>query len=371
MVGAHPELAGVGQANFHALMVPAASIAVWILQHAPHLARLASLDIVVAEAIEFQALDSGRWLQFIPWLLGRPGMRIEATLVGRGLLAAIRASEQGAALKPADIEQKLRSHSWTAVRGLAPARLVDGTVAAWRAASDAAPALPDLCVVFTPDFAQHYDALLGEDGLLPLVRAGVPLALFSPSETEQLLDLYALNAAGLHPTDAECWPNPWALPARDAERTSVYGKMGWAATFDSVPDHPSPDNASMLELAGALQYLGSIATAGGPDALLGLGESLGTAPRDASEDDRGNPLLRLPFGVAVDASNGHVYQLQDATALLLDAIPPVPSSVLASFPGDENLLRRAMWTVSVHREHVAPFAQLVDEALRSEFGRLT
>jgi hypothetical protein len=267
----------------------------------------------------------------------------------------------------------LRTRGWFAVSDLRPADIHPGALKELTAQIlQGERRTPDLCVLFAPAFAQHLDTLLTDDGLLPLIRKRVPLAFFSPSETEQLIDVYALEAHGLKPRERDCWPNPWALPTKDAERSVVYGKLGWAAEFDAVPMDVVPDLMALHDLSAALNYVGRGSDGpDGPDAILNLGESLRTAPREfALEGDEGSALLRLPKSVAVDISNGAVYQLQDMTALLLDAVPHVPAAVLETFPGDDDMLRRVMWAVRVHREYVAPFVDDVDQALRSQFAKL-
>jgi hypothetical protein len=375
MIAAHRQLADVTQAQFCALVVPAASIAVWILQHAPHLAQRSHLDVLVAQATEYEALDSGRWMQFIPWLVGRPEMRIDVTLVGQSLLPADLAANDAS---QDAIDLRHRTHSWTAVRNMAPATLHQGSIESWlRAARLAQPErgehwLPDLCAVFSPTFFLHHEALLHESGLLPLLDQRVPLAFFSTSETEQLVDVYTLEAAGFTLRDRECWPNPWALPTENHERVSVHGKMGWAVEVDAMPSSVVPDASSMRALGAALRYIERGTFDIGPDAILSLGEAMRTAPPNSAsvDPDTAGMLLRLPLGVAVDASNGYVYQLQDVSALLLEAVPKVPQSALDAFPGPDDLLRRALWAVSVHRQFVAPFVQLIDDALLSQFTKL-
>ena len=374
-VAAHRQLATMTQAQFTALMVPAASIAVWILQQAPQLAQRERLDILIAQCTDFQALDSGRWLQFVPWLLGRPAMQVRFALVGQAMAP-------DDVLTASALEEHLRTHSASVVRGLAPARLHQGTIqSCLEAAADEADdgfSSPDMCVVFSPVFSVNHATLLAEDGLLPLLRQRVPLALFSSSEAEQLVDRYVLDAAGLVPMDAECWPNPWALPLVGSDRTGVHGKMGWAAEFDAapetVPDQVQADSGRLTDLAEVLASVDEATDPSGADALLSLGEPLRTAPSrdDAVDDSNAAPavLLRLPHGMAVDAVNGHLYQLQDDAAFLLEGIPSVPAAALEAFPEDDHLLQRAVWAVAVHRDHVAPYAQPLDEALRAQFSAL-
>jgi hypothetical protein len=149
--------------------------------------------------------------------------------------------------------------------------------------------------------------------------------------------------------------------------------MGWAADVDDMPDNAVPDAGDVNTLRSALDYIERGTAYQGPDAILSLGEPMRTAAQDdesGADANAGSVLLRLPHDVAVDCANGYVYQLQEVSALLLDAVPRVPASVLETYPGGEHLLRRALWAVAVHREHVAPYAELLDDALLSQFTKL-
>lgn len=395
-VAAHKALKDVPQADFCALFVPAASIAVWILQQAPQLAQRDHLHILVAQATEYQALDSGRWFQFIPWLLGRPSMRIHVSLVGDlappGTVSPTDPTAHPESGVPTDatkgeselrakLDHRLQSRSWAAVKAMAPAEMHLGTVRTWSehgAGSPDSPRVPDLCVVFSPILFMNHDALLSEDGLLPLLRARVPMALFSSSEAEHLVDAYVLAAAGLHLNGADYWPNPWALPTPATDqRGGIHAKMAWSAEVDKVPLNAFPDQHLMREIGAVLGYLeGSPESERlGRDAILSLGEPLRAAPLSQGAQDAGvdpdavSVLIRLPHDTAVDSSGGHVYQLQEHHALLLD-VGPVPASVMDTFPGNDDLLLRAIWATAVHRDFVAPVAQHVDAALVSHFSAL-
>ncbi len=395
-VAAHKQLGNVTQTNFCALFVPAASIALWILQHARHLAQRERLHILVAQATGFEALDRGRWLQFIPWLLGRPSMRLEMSLVGGpgppgdpttrsecGVRADAAASESGAATSESErrtrLDHRLQARSWPAVKAMTPAELHIGTVKSWSergTGSPDSPRVPDLCAVFSPLLSTRHRTLLSEDGLLPLLRARVPMALFSSSEAEQLVDAYVLQAAGLELTDTDCWPNPWALPTPAAlQGDGIHASVAWAADVDHVPQGASPDPRLVREIGAVLAYIaGGVESARhGPDAILSLGEPLRVAPRSkdgaGAEPEPVSVLIRLPHDMAVDSAGGQIYQLQDHLALLLE-VGPVPASVMGAFPGNVDLLRRAIWATSVHRDHVAPFTQHVDAALVSHFAGL-
>jgi hypothetical protein len=410
-VAAHKQLGNVAQANFCALFVPAASIALWILQHAPLLARQDRLHILVAHATEYQALDGGRWLNFIPWLLGRPEMQLQLSVVGAlGLPESVGLPESGFHPDAAESESELQARldhrfqsvACGSVRSMAPAELHVGTVKSWSelggpCAPGGTPRLPDICAVFSPNFSVTCPELLSETGLLPLLRARVPLALFSSSEAGQLVDVYVLAAAGIELEDPDCWPNPWELPTQKittprgatpgstthgsttpggtqsgtAQNEAVFARMAWSATSSHVADGAYPDQRLLQDLGAVLFYIdASTETAQhGPDVVLTLGEVLRAAPLSGSNSEVVSELLRLPYDTAVDSASGHIYQLQDNRALLLD-VNPVPASILEAFPGDEHLLLRAIWATSVHRDYVRPHVNGVDAALLSHFAAL-
>ncbi len=341
------------QKHFRAQFACAASIAVWILQHRPDLATRSRLRILVACATDFEALDSGRWLQFIPWLLGRPTLQVEASIVG-----AVYPVGDGVP------EHRLRTHAWTLVKDRAAAVLVEGTIGDWRRS---AACVPDLCAIFSPEFARGHAALLSEEGVLPLLREGVPLALFSATEAEQLVDLYTLRAFGLSPVDPECWPNPWALePVGAAE--GAYAGMGWAGEFTAVAGRLESDASRLQALGAALEYVRELLDAAGDDAFLTLGEGLRAAALDDASSEAASVLLRLPHAVAVDTANGHVYQILETSACLLGSVPPLPAAALQTFPGHEDLVARAIWAIAMHREHVQPHVIALDQELRAELA---
>jgi hypothetical protein len=191
---------------------------------------------------------------------------------------------------------------------------------------------------------------VSEDGLLPLLRARVPMALFSSSEAEHLVDVYVLAAAGLKLVEPDYGPNPWALPTPEADqRGAIYASMAWAAAVDHVPEGARPNQRLIREIGAVLEYVDGSAESArlGPDAILSLGEPLRAAPSstDAQEanvsTESVSVLIRLPHDMAVDSADGHVYQIQDDHALLI-GVGPVPASVLKAFPGNDDLLLRAI-----------------------------
>ena len=362
-------LAAVPRESFSVYFAPAASIALWILQHAPQLARREKLHILIAQAVPLHALDGGRWLQFLPWLLGRPELQVHFTLVMTDSPVTSNGEpplDEADDLTCAATENRLKSKSWPLVRARQQADMHRGTIRSWLEAEPGGiDKHVDLCAMFSPSLVSRYPHLLSEDGILPLLRERVPMAFFSASEADQLVDVYVLAACGMPPRDPECWVNPWALPISDSESSGRHGGIGWAGEFNAIPSAPNPEPALLSTLGEMIAYAQPDMAVGGVDALLWLGEPIRARQPGDGEGEYSGLLWRLPRDVAVDPSNGQVHQIQDGLAFPVDS-PPVPSEALEAFPGNADLLRRAIWATSTHRDHVAPFVQTIDEALQAE-----
>lgn len=67
------------------LSVPAA-LAYWILKAHPELSEKPSLKVVILNAFSDVSLDDGAWLSLTPWLMDKPDLKIEFTLVGDNLV---------------------------------------------------------------------------------------------------------------------------------------------------------------------------------------------------------------------------------------------------------------------------------------------
>ena len=144
-------------------------------------------------------------------------------------------------------------------------------------------------------------------------------------------------------------------------------RMGWAGEFTShCRRKRRPTRARLRALDEALEYVREMLEVSGDDTFLTLGEPLRAAPPRGADDEPASVLLRLPHQVAVDSGNGHVYQIQDGMAWLLDSVPALPAPALAAFPGHDDLVDRAMWAVAVHRDHVLPVNRSLDAALKAK-----
>ncbi len=346
-VSSHRSVSALSHAQFCAVLGPAVSVALWTLQHAPHLLRRPRLSLLLANAGEFEALDCGRWLQFIPWLVGRPQLQVEATLIGRRF---VRDKEMPRTVEA--LERQLRSHGSALVRERLPAVLVYGELSRWPEVFETAP---DLCILPTPALMLNAPEFLAEGALPALAKAGTALGFFSTSETDLLVDQRTFAGYGW-PVDPEAaWPNPFVLFGRDAQNLGGYLHMGWSVDPASVPEQLEADAAILSDLKYVLCEGIEELERRGVDAILTLGEPLTAAD--------GAKLLRLPNDLALDPASLQLFQLQEGRAL--DAWPGfrVAPEAVASLPGHDNLLARASWALHVYAAHIKPHLLSLDEAI--------
>jgi hypothetical protein len=357
-INSHRQAAGLSHAQFCALMAPPVGIALWLVQHRPDLVRRERLSLLVAPADEFEALDSGRWLNFIPWLVGQPDLQVQALLIGPKLVnetptgISLRWSEE-------DLEHLLTSQGAYVVKKLPAAKLVQDEVWRW---AEHLSAAPDVCIVASPALLLQDKTLLHPQALPALVKAGTAVGCFSTSELDQLVDRRVLQSYGWTLHNDDVWPSPFGFSGPQVAIHGAYMHMGWNLEGAQAPDHVEPDTTTLEELRYLLSASAQDIEQRGLDAPLGLGESLLTSGDQV--------LLRLPNQFAVEVPSMRLFQVLGLQAH--EVTPPfvLPSAEMANFPGDEDLLARALWACRLYHKHIAPNLQSVDDALKSEFAQM-
>ena len=312
--------------------------------------RLPELRILVVRAQDFVMMDFGRWYQFLPWLVGRPEVKVSVTFVGTSILREDETSSQPVVHDDAQLATLLSSRAAPLLRPVPSGRIVQRQFEQWWR-DEGATAQFDLGVVFTPAAAYSYDELLSDDGVPALVAAGLSVALFSTSETDQLVDERLFLVAGIS-TREPAWPNPWALQLDKAEQASAFARMGWGV-HGLREDTPSGAERQARLGAFARHLLSLLETAEpdllnrGIDSVLTLGETL---------HSREGALYRLPQGFAVDVSTGQVFEVEGSQATESELTQRVPQEALSRHPGVDDLLERALWAAEVFRDYVRPAA---------------
>lgn len=329
-------------------MAPAASIATWILQRRPELAARQELRLLVINADEFEALDCGRWLRFIPWFLGRPALTLDVTIAA---VPQPDAAPTSAAEAQTCVEDKLRSVVARFVQNKAAAKLLLAGMPEWNSLHrSGAVATPDLCVQFSPSLLSTAQVLLTEEGIWPLLRERVPFGVFSTSEADRAIDVHVLETAGVVLHDRDDWePNPWALPNFMSARAGAHANLAWSLDATSLATSPHDVGPAVAAMEEMLELVQEDLNEHGVEALLTLGEPLRTAD--------GKTLVRLPKGLAVDENSAQLFQMQDGLAFEVQPAFHVPSATLTTVPGHDRLLERAVWATELYRDHLAPYVE--------------
>lgn len=350
LTASHRGLQSVSSSRLQYLLMPAASAAWWLLTVRPDLLERTRLSLLVPGPGVQEVADSGRWWNFVPWLVGRPELQFDVTLVGDQLIgvddSGVRSSM---GLSAERLAEETRSPAYEAVKALPAGRIVNGLLKDWYTSN---PAMPDACVVFAPGFESHHAAWLADDGLLPLMRAGVPLGCFSYSRMDRLSDWYVLGCYGLRPQESLVSKNPWLEEEHITETHGGFAQWAWALQAESIPDHLSCDEERLRRLAEAARYLRKDYIRVGDAVLEAVGRRMRLQSGSEAAEDY---VYLLPDGLAVEASTGEVLALSEDGLDPLDPELFIDESLIANWPeGEDAHLERVIRAVELHRDHVAP-----------------
>lgn len=347
-------------------LAPAASVAWYLLIVRPDLLERESLELLLPGSGLQECADGGRWFSFLPWLVGRPSLKVNVTLVGHELSATLEdGPKDSRKLSPEQLERELQTPAASALRSLPPARIVNGMLSDWAAQS---LKTPDLCVLFAPGFEKHYATWLTEGELLPLLRAKVPVAAFAYSRIDSLSDCQVLKLCGLRldPPTPPLRNNPWRVE-HEGSFLWCFAQFCWDLAVNHVPETVVFDEDGIRELAQAqhyvrneflpvddsmLQQMGaririSNLSSGGEEPVV---QCIEGAEPEAGDDH----LLFLPDKFAVVVSDGEVGEmLEDGVLACPEPSIRVPAEVLAEWPPTPGI-DRLLWAVRVHRDYVVP-----------------
>ncbi|MDO8416615.1 MAG: hypothetical protein Q7S87_10445 [Agitococcus sp.] len=354
----NPSLQALSASELKYCLTPAASIAWWICTFKPELLERTQLHLLLPGVSIIECADQGRWLQFIPWLVGQPNLAVSAALVGDELYVdADRRPSSGKGLSKKEQKKQWAINAEHLVKPKAPAQITNGTLADWNTFSNS---LPDLCVLFAPGFASHYKTWLTEEDLLPLLRARVPTAVFYYSELDCVADSFILEACGLTQENTETKLNPWR---QVHEREYETGGFAQFAGNLAVPNISYPlvfDKEKLKVFIQTESYLSAeYAEGGGDAALLRIGtkfiyEREGNTfspPRVGHTQDY---AFVLPYFLLIMESDGAVVYRAETEDGFVDTYQMrLPPALLIGWPF-KNPFQRLIAAVHLHRDIIQP-----------------
>lgn len=339
-------LQGCATADLEMLLGPAAGLAWWIATFRPDLLGRDKLSVLVAGAGIAECVDSGRWFHFLPWLIGKDEASISVTIVGDELCGERgRGPVSSVGMGKVRLEEAVRSQEHQCVRSIPPARIVNGFLSDWH--RENAVTQIDLCVLFSPGFESHCESWLREDELLPILRAGVPVAAFSYSRMDYLDDRYIAGLYGLQLATERTETNPWHVPTPEKY---AFGQFAWELTAAAVPTPVRRDEAGWKRLVDALPILvEEMKEGGGDEGLERLGERHGL---EGIESGQREVLYRLPFDKFLCESDCAIYQLSEHGFMREQPDVVLDRSWLARWPRTRGI-ERLLWAAEAMAEAMA------------------
>lgn len=343
---AHPKLRPYPAALLKFGLAPAAATAWWLASTQPQLADRDELHLVLPGASTFEAVDGGRWLAFLPWLLGRPSLRITVTLVG---------DEVRKERNPApDAATSVRRHGTQAQAALAAnhtSTIFEGTLGAWLEGPGAGTKV-DACVLFSPGIGMHYKSWFGEAGLLDLMRAGVPVGHFGYSKLDSLEDLEVMRILGLDFEQTPLRQCPWYLENELTAAIGGYAQFMLELKLTSAPAALQFDTEALRDFDSLQNYARhDYQTFGGDEALDRLGRRRPVHNPSTKTDDA---IILLPHEHGILESTRQLGAFDDEGFTPFQPPLLVPAEQLAARPGDNDTVARYMWALKLHRDWVAP-----------------
>ena len=321
-----------------ALAAPVA-IARWIAEQKPELAKRSSLNLVIAGAEFFDAINCGAWYGTLPWLLGNTSMRIDVAMVGHEILPEHQ-------LECFQTPRSVRRHP-----------VFRGSLGHYVRSEVSKPI--DLVVMFHPGFESHLREWMYEDGVLvDLISTGVPVVGASYAIDEYEMDRTLAECAGL--ALSEPIINPFFIDLNEEGG----GKDSFVAHFGEVLWSFDPKHSDLAPLeefdakSGDIDLLSRI-----QGSLAAHDASFGNAPLDHWEsigreerlpnDPPGQTVIRLFRNLAVRRSSGEVIVI---TSEKFAGKTPLSLSndVLATYPVSGSRIDRACWAARVWDADIHP-----------------
>jgi hypothetical protein len=320
------------------LAAPAA-IARWIVERSPGLARREVLELLIVGAERLDAVDQGRWYQFIALLVGAD-MEIRVTLVGDRLDAGFES--------PAVADAP----------GVA-ATCFRGSLAQFLASSVARP--HDLVFVFHPGLQKHR-AWLSDASIETVAAADAPVVVASYEQDESEIDRWVAECHGFT-IIGDVLLNPLFLDFSADGSVARWGRALWrlGPISPGVGRKVDTDRLAALDDLARL-VMQAVAQARTPS------HAYGAEVEFRASDGASRRLYYVTDDYFLDPVDAHVVAFRDGQLLTAAHIPM--RAVLAHPDMQKSDLERALWAAGIWSRYLAHLhPQAADEASRHALGR--
>lgn len=334
------------------LLQPAASIAWWLTKVGPaELLQRDTLSLVIAGAGDVECADSGRWLSFIPWMLGMHHLQLSITLVGDELLSNQNGAYASGGLSNSQLDRKHASSFGDVVAGRPPAQVFNGTLGQWREGPGSDVSL-DLCVLFSPGFPSHCETWLTETELLPFMRSPIPMAVFGYSKVDSLEDQYLLRLLGVDLAPSEPVASPWRLEHAMSELVGCFAGVAWQMSVldsDFKIDLNNEEARDYLDLQSYIRH--DYEHYGADTAVERMGARWPVVHPQSGKQDA---IIVLPRENGFLESDGLLGEFDEQGFHPYEIELFVPEEMRRNRPADDQLIKRAHWAQRIHRDWVSP-----------------
>lgn len=368
---AHRPLQSIPSAALESLLTPAASIAWWLAKEAPpELLTRNIIRVLVPGAGAVECSDGGRWLSFVPWLLGRPELQVDVIIVGDELAITDDGPQSSRGRSMAQLERQWSTPFGGAVATKPGSAIFNGTLAQWHEQGKAEEV--DACVLFAPGFTSHYREWLTDADLLPLLRQKLPIGVFSYSKLDSIEDQYMLSLVGLKVEPHALELNPWHVAHEMADAMGAFARFYWPLRITDAMPHLNLENAAIAEFQELQAYARQDFIELGADQAI---ERLGARWEvEGAADKRSDAIIVLPREHGVLESTCEVGEFDRRGFIPFVPSLVVPAERIQTRPADEHLMDRILWALRLHRDVVEPqLREREDEASGSDrlFGNLS
>lgn len=346
---AHPALLPVTSNLLRLGLAPAASMAWWLVKKHPELLDRPSLCLLVPGATDVESLDGGRWFSFLPWLVGRPALQVSVVLVGNEVVGK---EHDFASSALSQLDGLNASPAKNFISRLPESIVFNGTLGQWRKGPGRDVAV-DACVLFSPGLSAHYRTWLTEEGLLPLMRHGIPLGVFGYSKLDALEDQELFRLAGCQFSPSPLEQNPWHLQHEMRDFIGGFAQFVWTMDNLTVPASLDLENPEFKEFLSLQSYAHQDFEEFGADqALERMGASWPVVNRNVENEQ--DSIIVLPHRHGILESSGAVGYFDDDGFSPFEPPLMVPAESLSARPSDEDILARITWALRLHRDFVGP-----------------
>lgn len=354
-IAAHPQMRSLPGTPLSALLVPAASVAWWLAKSAPtEILERDEIHILLPGASAVECADNGRWFSFVPWLLGKPQLKVNIMMVGDELVSGSKNGISSVHLSRAQLVRDWKTSFSAAVAGQPEPEIFNGTLADWHNGAGASRTI-DACVMFSPGFTTHYETWLTEDDLLPLLRKQVPIGVFCYSQIDGLEDLYLLPLLGFDIAPQVLELNPWCLGDEMREVFGGFAQYSWTLQCTSIPAVLDLDSPAVQDFKDLQEYANEDFLAYGADQAL---QRMGIRWEVTGHDHGGkDAIIVLPHQHGILESTREIGSFDEGLFSLFEPPLAVSDEQLASRPDDSRLMERILWALRLHRDWIAPRLQ--------------